>query len=94
MPVAALQDGATLIPVTPPSAVQLYHLALPVHSTLQVGGLEMESYHPGISLRSTLAQRQLALFLSLFPHIEQPGDFGPLTYARLTARDIDEAPAA
>lgn len=94
VPVAALQDGATLIPVTPPSAVQLYHLALPVHSTLQVGGLEMESYHPGISLRSTLAQRQLALFLSLFPHIEQPGDFGPLTYARLTARDIDEAPAA
>ncbi|SDN62728.1 Hint domain-containing protein [Lutimaribacter pacificus] len=94
VPVSALQDGATIIPVTPPSAVQLYHLALPVHSTLRVGGLAMESYHPGISLRSTLSPRQLALFLSIFPHIDQPGDFGPLTYPRLSERDLSEAPAA
>lgn len=94
VPVAALQDGATIIPVTPPSSVQLYHLALPVHATLSVGGLEMESYHPGISLRGTLGHRQLAQFLAIFPHVDQPGDFGPLTYARMTERDLDEAPAA
>lgn len=93
-PVSALQDGATVIAVTPPSAVQLYHIALPVHATLRVGGLEMESYHPGISLRSALTHRNLTQFLMLFPHVDQPGDFGPLTYPRLSGDAFDTAPAA
>ena len=94
VPAAALQDGAVAVPVTPPGAVHLYHLALPMHATMRAGGLDMESYHPGVSLRSSLSQRQLAQFLALFPHIDQPGDFGPLAYPRLAGLEMDSAPAA
>lgn len=92
IPISTLTDGVAAFPVVPASSVQLYHLVLPMHATLCVGGMSMECYHPGISLRSTLAPRSLPQFLALFPHIDQPGDFGPLAYPRLT--DLESAPAA
>ncbi len=94
-PVTMLHDGASVFAVTPPGAVQLYHLVLPIHATLRANGLEMESYHPGISLRATLQTgRQMAQFLAIFPHIDQPGDFGPLAIPHMTDGSLDAAPAA
>lgn len=93
VPVAALGDGVAAFPVAPSSAVQLYHLALPHHATMRVGGLAMECYHPGGSLRGALSPRILAQFLALFPHIDQPGDFGPLAYPRLSGLDVNPVPA-
>lgn len=89
-------DGQSVFQITPPSAVQVYHLCLPMHSTLRVNGLEMESYHPGTALRSTLTPQMLSLFLSLFPHIEHPGDFGALVHPRFTPTkpDLDHITAA
>jgi hypothetical protein len=95
LPIASFRDGATVFSVSPPSAVQMYHLALPIHAAVFASGLELETYHPGVSLRSTLSQhRQLAQFLSLFPYIDQPGDFGPLAYPRHGGGHLDTAPAA
>lgn len=89
-------DGQSVFQITPPSAVQVYHLCLPMHSSLRVNGLEMESYHPGTALRSSLTPQMLSLFLSLFPHIEHPGDFGALVHPRFTAsrNDLDHETAA
>ncbi|MCM2563301.1 Hint domain-containing protein [Lutimaribacter sp. EGI FJ00015] len=93
--VSSLQDGASVIAVSPPGPAQLYHLCLPVHAVLRAGGLDMESCHPGISLRSTLPDsRALAQFLALFPYIDQPGDFGPLSYPRLPGKALQDAPVA
>lgn len=93
IPVATLGDGIAVFPVTPPSGVHLYHLALPHHATMRVGGLAMECYHPGGSLRGSLSPRILAQFLALFPHIDQPGDFGPLAYPHQSALHTETAPA-
>ncbi|MFD1507833.1 Hint domain-containing protein [Lacimonas salitolerans] len=94
VPVAAIGDGMAAFAVTPASGVQLYHLVLPVHATMRVGGLAMECFHPGGSLRCNLSTQELAQFLAMFPHIDQPGDFGPLAYPHLPGLDMDASPAA
>lgn len=91
--VTDMADGASVFQVHPQGTIQLYHLCLPQHATMRINGLEVESYHPGVSLRSTLSLRNLQQFLTLFPHVAQPGDFGPLAHPRLAGAAMGDAVA-
>ena len=77
-PVAAFEDGIAVSRTTPPSAVDLFHLALPRHAVIRVSGIETESYHPGLGAIGAVGPAMRDLFLKLFPHIRTPADFGPL----------------
>ena len=87
VPVHEYCDGDRIFEVNPPSSVQMYHIALERHGTIQAAGYEMESYHPGRNAGAALGQNMRALFLSMFPNVEQLEDFGELTLTR-TSRDV------
>ena len=88
-PVADFIDGERIIEISPPGSVQLYHVALARHTTLTVGGFEMESYHPGRNAAAELGQNMRSLFLSMFPNFQMLDDFGDLTLTRTTREVID-----
>ncbi len=81
-PARAIADGLSIFEITPPTPVKVYHLCLPHHAIISAGGIEVESYHPGRSLLRDMGSNMRALFLSLFPHVSQPDDFGPLACPR------------
>lgn len=89
VPTSDFNDGDRVFEVTPPSSVQLYHIALQRHGLIMVGSLGFESYHPGRNITSELGQNMRALFMSLFPHVTTLDDFGDLTYTRTTRDVID-----
>ncbi|WP_162933088.1 Hint domain-containing protein [Roseovarius sp. EL26] len=82
-PVNDLSDGDNIISILPPRPVEVYHLCLSNHTLLSASGLEVESFHPGPRFESTLGGNMLSLFMSLFPHVDHPEDFGPLKIQRL-----------
>ncbi|MGR3270310.1 Hint domain-containing protein [Thalassococcus profundi] len=92
VPVQDYADGDRIFAVEPGGSVQMFHLMLQKHSTIRVGGLEMDTYHPGRALSSTLGHNMRALFLSMFPNIEQVADFGELCLPRTTREVIDNLP--
>lgn len=94
VPTVDFQDGDRVFEVTPPSSVQLYHIALQRHGLIMVGSMGFESYHPGRNVAAELGQNQRALFLSMFPHITSMEDFGELTYTRTTRDVIDNLATA
>ncbi|WP_138932963.1 Hint domain-containing protein [Roseovarius arcticus] len=81
-PVRDLIDGTHVIELSPPGAVQLYHLALRRHATITAAGLAVETYHPGPGFQNQLTFRQLEQFIDLFPHVTHPADFGGLVHPR------------
>lgn len=81
-PVHDLIDGNSIIAVSPPGTVQLYHIALRRHATITAAGLTVETYHPGPGFEAALTQQHLAQFIALFPHIRRPSDFGSLAHPR------------
>ncbi|WP_113911909.1 Hint domain-containing protein [Roseovarius dicentrarchi] len=81
-PVHDLIDGNSVIAITPPGTVDLYHIALHRHATITAAGLTVETYHPGPGFEAGLNHQQLAQFLALFPHIRRPADFGSLAHPR------------
>jgi len=83
IPVSTLADGMGVISILPPRPVAAYHLCLRKHSTIFANGLEMESFHPGAGFERNMGPNMLSLFLSFFPHIEKPADFGQMSYQRL-----------
>jgi len=87
----ALIDWENLIEVTPPSPVELYHLAFDSHAVVIANGLEVESCHPGYAFRKGLAGMQRGLYLSLFPQLTLVSDFGGYLYPRLTEGEISAA---
>lgn len=87
-------DGVNVIRVTPPSAVRLYHIVLRRHASVQVSGLQVETYHPGPNRIESLGHNGQRLFLSLFPHISEPKDFGPLAFPRVDKSLLDDVSAA
>ena len=89
VPVADFADGDRIVQVTPASPVQLFHLMLARHGTIRVGGIEMETYHPGKTVTRGLGEPMRALFLSMFPNIGMMHDFGELRMTR-TTRDVIE----
>lgn len=82
-------DGVSVIELTPPSAVQVYHLGFADQHRLAANGAEVESHHPGRPLDLGLRGDALTLYLSLFPHVGEVADFGPLRYPRLRLADLD-----
>lgn len=82
-PAHAMADGMHTFRVTPPRAVTLYHICLRRHALITANGLEVESFHPGAGFERDVGPTMLNLFLSFFPHIQEPHQFGPLAHLRL-----------
>jgi len=82
-PAHAMADGMHAFRVTPPCAVTLYHICLRRHALITANGLEVESFHPGAGFEREVGPSMLNLFLSFFPHIHEPHQFGPLAHLRL-----------
>lgn len=89
-PVSDYVDGDRFLSVRPAGAVQLYHVMLRNHTTFRIGGIEVESYHPGKAITQLTGRNRRALFLSLFPNLGQLEDFGQVTMTR-TTRDVVES---
>lgn len=81
-PPAALCDGMTIFETAPPTPVDMYHLCLPQHAVITVGGLEFETYHPGPDALKLASHPIKTLFLNMFPHADSIRDFGPLAHPR------------
>lgn len=82
-PVHHLLDGHGVIEIAPPRPVSVYHLCLAKHATINAGGLSVESYHPGSGFERKMGDKMLGLFLSFFPHVKAPHEFGGLAHLRL-----------
>lgn len=82
-PMRHLIDGNAVVEITPPRPVTVYHLCLARHATINAGGLSVESYHPGAGFERKMGEKMLSLFLSFFPHIKAPHEFGGLSHLRL-----------
>ncbi|WP_294621624.1 Hint domain-containing protein [uncultured Roseovarius sp.] len=93
-PMHHLHDGHGVIEVMPPRPVSVYHLCLAKHATINAGGLSVESYHPGSGFERKIGDKMLGLFLSFFPHIKAPHEFGGLSHLRLPLMSADELEAA
>ncbi|MCR8725855.1 Hint domain-containing protein [Frigidibacter sp. ROC022] len=93
VPIADFADGVHVTQINPMSSVTAYHLALDSHSVIEVNRLAVETYHPGSHLPEGLTGDLLRLFLSLFPHLREPSDFGPLALPRLGLDAIDDLAA-
>lgn len=86
-PVGEFLDGMNIVETAPPTPVEMFHLCLPQHSVIRVGGLEFETYHPGPDALSLVNHAIRALYFNLFAHIESLADFGPLAYERVDLGD-------
>ncbi|MEL7115283.1 MAG: Hint domain-containing protein [Pseudomonadota bacterium] len=92
--ITAFEDGYSVIRVAPASPVNVYHLAFRDHHVLRANGLEIESYHPGMDLTRQLGTDSLRQFMSFFPHLDSPADFGPLIAPRLSVEQYEDLMAA
>ncbi len=88
-PVQEFQDGMNIVETAPPTPVELFHICLPRHAVIRVAGLEFETYHPGANAARQISHAMRNVYLDLFPHISQLGDFGDLAYARAGDGDHD-----
>ncbi len=75
-------DGMNVVETAPPAPVDLFHICLPRHSVIRVGGLEFETYHPGEDAPRLISHSMRTLFFNLFAHADQFSDFGPLAFPR------------
>ncbi|MBE1284262.1 MAG: hypothetical protein GJ676_13200 [Rhodobacteraceae bacterium] len=88
-PVQEFQDGMNIIETAPPTPVDLFHLCLPKHSVIRVGGLEFETYHPGVNALRMISHAMRSIYLNIFGHINELSEFGPQVYARAGEGEID-----
>jgi hypothetical protein len=77
-----LADGQSVIKIRPFSAIRVFHICLPSHGLVRANGVLTETYHPGEDAQMHLSTELFAHFMSLFPHINRVGDFGPLNHRR------------
>lgn len=82
-PARDLVDGNTVLEIMPQRPVSVYHLCLPDHAVITAAGLESESFHPGAGFERGMGETMLSLFLSMFPHVRNPADFGATRHPRL-----------
>ena len=88
-PAASLVDGVNAIEITPPRPVTVYHLCLRRHGVISAAGMPAETFHPGAGFEQHTGPKLLSLFLSFFPHVKAPVDFGPLAHPRLPLDHAD-----
>jgi hypothetical protein len=86
-PVRELLDGVNVIEVIPPTAVRLFHICLSRHAAITAGGLEFETFHPGMAATRAVSHAMRDRFLSMFPQIGHVTDFGPLAHPRMPEAD-------
>jgi hypothetical protein len=77
-----LTDSQSVIRIRPVSPVRVFHLGLERHCLLRANGVLAESFHPGDNPRIHLSTEMFALYMSLFPHVEDLSGFGPLRHPR------------
>lgn len=87
-------DCDTVFEVVPSGPVETFHVCLAQHSTISAQGLPVETFHPGYHLQDSMGPNKLALFLSLFPHVEALRDFGLLAHPRISLRALTSLDAA
>ncbi|MEX1661005.1 Hint domain-containing protein [Thioclava sp. 15-R06ZXC-3] len=90
VPISGFIDGVSVVEVQPISPVSVYHLVLETQGSLKVGGLEVESYHPGEGAERMIDSRMLELFTGVFPQISHLRDFGRLSHPRLTRYEVED----
>ncbi|MGJ8544343.1 MAG: Hint domain-containing protein [Sulfitobacter sp.] len=88
-PAQAFVDGVNVIEVVPPTPVRLFHLCLTRHAVINVGGIQMETFHPGMAATRKVSHALRDRFLSMFPRMAHVTDFGPLAHARAPEEDED-----
>ena len=93
-PASHMVDGVNAIEIVPPRPVTVYHLCLRRHSIITANGMETESYHPGVGFERNMGPKMLDLFMSFFPHVKRPRDFGPLACQRLPLHETAQADVA
>ncbi len=82
VPATALRDGVSMFAVRPRQPVQLHHLMLSRHAVILAGQVPVETWHPGPGLAKRIGGTPLAFLMTLFPHLTDPSDFGPLCLPR------------
>jgi hypothetical protein len=92
-PASAFVDNVNVIKVTPPTPVRLFHMCLSRHAAVDVGGVAMETYHPGSAALRSVSHAQRDFLMNLFPRISHVTDFGPLAHPR-APEDAHEYSAA
>ncbi len=81
-PVQEFLDGMNIVETAPPAPVDMYHLCLARHAVIRVGGLDLETYHPGPDALRLVSYPIKTLFLNMFPHADSISQFGPLAFDR------------
>ncbi|SLN50246.1 Hint domain-containing protein [Pseudooctadecabacter jejudonensis] len=89
VPAADFIDGLNVVEVQPPAAVQVFQLGFAAHERIVVNGVELDSQNPGARHELGLRGEALALYLSLFPHVDRIEAFGRLMHPRLSLNDLD-----
>lgn len=82
-------DGDRFLQISPIGTVQLYHLMVQRHTTIRIGGIELETYHPGNTAGQSLGHNMRALYLSMFPNLSDLDDFGQVNMTRTTREVVD-----
>ncbi len=86
-PAGAFVDNVNVIRIHPPTPVRLFHFCLSRHAAVDVGGVAVETFHPGMRALRAMSHHEREDFLDLFPHIHHSSDFGPLANPRALERD-------
>lgn len=86
-PISTFADGVAVAALNPVSPVKVYHLGFDGHHVLRVGGIEVESYHPGPDAHYSMSRELREVFLSLFPHIEDMQGFGRVLWPRFETHE-------
>jgi len=87
-PARAFVDNVNVIEVSPPTPVRMFHICLSRHAAVDVGGMMMETFHPGMAATRTVTHAQRDMFLSMFPRISHITDFGPLAHPRAPEEEM------
>lgn len=77
-----LRDGMNIFETAPPTVVETFHICLPRHAVIDVGGLLFETYHPGPDALKLVSYAIKTLYLNLFSHADKIADFGEIAYPR------------
>lgn len=93
-PLSDFEDGDRVIAVKPFSQVQLYHIGLETHSVLHADGVEVESFHPGVTSGCDCTPEIREQFLSMFEHVSEFRDFGMMAYPRADRETLARLSAA
>lgn len=89
-PVQLFQDGMNIFETAPPTVIDMFHLCLPQHAVIKVGGLDFETYHPGPDALKLVSYAIKTLYFNLFSHTDTLKGFGPLAFERAPSIEIEQ----